>query len=71
VNFRRLAHKFVGRELENSRHRIDGMARFFSGADEQWQDQLVNTQSRFANQLPQSRRLPQAARAVIRKLSSR
>jgi len=33
VGARGLAQQFVGRKLEDSRHGIDGLAQFFSGAN--------------------------------------
>jgi hypothetical protein len=45
------------------------MAQFAPGTNEQWQNQLLYAQARFANEFSQRGRLPQTARAVIWKLS--
>jgi hypothetical protein len=65
----RFAQKFIRRKLKDAGHRADFAAQFFPGADEQWQNELLHAQARFANEFPQRGRSPQTARAIIWKLS--
>jgi len=57
------ADQFIGRELENAGHGVDGAADFAAGADEQGQDELRGTEAGFADHAAQGGRLAQAAEA--------
>src|SRR5947209_362401 len=60
----RLIDNFIDGELKNARHARDGAAFVDLFADEKRENEIVSGQIRFANEISERRRTPQAPRAM-------
>jgi hypothetical protein len=56
-----LAHRFINRQIEDSRHGAYGAADAFAGTEKEGIDQVAGRDGGFAHQRPQGFRAPQPA----------